>query len=402
MVSDRVDFEGLDQRIYPEELTAAMDSARAAVDARPARDLARFTRLGDEFDPWRRERWGQMRRALRILDDVIRHDLVTLETARVALRHGQPDLTALYFRGNDNTQHLFWKYRLAQRQPRVAARIYDEPAAEDVELLATVIDRYYDFADDLIGEVLEMLEPDTAVLVLSDHGFLTNNERSQWYNPNRLLAAGGLTVLEPEGGGVADPDASVVWEPGSPTVSPVRALRAGGMASSAGEALARARDVLDGARTSEGDPLFARLELTEDEQGPLLEATFAAELGDGPAVVAGRTVARSEFTTPEGHSGDHAMNGLLLGYGPPFRAGATARGARAVDIAPTVLHLLGVPAARDMEGIVLESLLDREWRDEHAVRYVRTYGSRDEDAEAISTEADERIREELRALGYLQ
>ena len=52
------------------------------------------------------------------------------------------------------------------------------------------------------------------------------------------------------------------------------------------------------------------------------------------------------------------MNGLLVAAGPPYLAGERVDGSRVVDLAPTVLHLLGAPVGRDMEGVVLTDLLD--------------------------------------------
>jgi predicted AlkP superfamily phosphohydrolase/phosphomutase len=404
MISDRVDFDGLERRVTPPELLPRIEAARARVEERPDRHVARFTALDGSFDEWRARRWGQVRRALGILDDVVRHDLVTIETTRVALTDGQPDLTAVYFRGNDNTQHLFWKYRLAARsRSTLTDLLYEDVPAADVDALSGVVDRYYEFADRLIAETLEMLDPDTALLVLSDHGFLTNNERSRWWNVNRILEAAGLAVVIPQSGGEADEAASVVFDPDPPSVDALRRLRAGGAARSDEEALERAREVLAGARTDAGDPVFRRLERADDEIGPHLVAVFERDPGGHTLSVAGRELAREEFTVPEGHSGDHRMNGFLLAVGGPFRRGATIEGARALDIAPTVLHLLGAPAALDMEGVVLEDLFEPEWREEHPVRYVGTYGLLDAaETEAIETGADEKIREELRALGYIQ
>jgi predicted AlkP superfamily phosphohydrolase/phosphomutase len=404
MISDRVDFPELDRRVFPGELTAAVDSVRRALDERPDRRIARFTRVGSAgFDEWRAGHWGQIRRSLRILDEVVRHDLVTLETGRLALRAGQPDLTALYFRGNDNTQHLFWKYRLAEEGGQdLAGLLYDGIRPGDVEALAPVVDRYYDFVDELVGEALALLEPDTAILVLSDHGFLANNERSQWWRPNRLLEAAGLAVLEPGGGGTADSAASRVLDPEPPTVSGRRVLRRGG-AAAAGD-LQEAHDALAAARTDAGRPVFRSVSLGEDERGDRLVVVFDPEIQGDSATVGGVTVPLEEFRVPEGHSGDHRMNGFLLAAGGPFRSGAVIEGARALDIAPTVLWALGVPVARDMEGVPLVDLFDPSWVEANPVRWVESYGLRDPggEDEVIATEADERIREELRALGYLQ
>jgi hypothetical protein len=70
------------------------------------------------------------------------------------------------------------------------------------------------------------------------------------------------------------------------------------------------------------------------------------------------------------------------------------------DVAPTVLHLLGLPASREMDGHVLEAALSPEFRAAHPVRSVDSYGAR---AAARPTESrfDEAMLEELRALGYI-
>jgi predicted AlkP superfamily phosphohydrolase/phosphomutase len=402
MISDRVDFDGLPGRVTPDSLQAAVDSARARVEARDDREIARFTRVEGEFGAWREARWGQVRRAVRILDDVVRHDLVTLETARLLLRDGQPDLTAVYFRGNDNTQHLFWKYRFAeQRSGLLSQALWDDIGDEDVRALAKVIDRYYDFVDRLVGETLALLDPDTAVLVLSDHGFLTSNEQSHWFHANRLLAAAGLAELATSGTGEAVPQRSVVFDEQPPTTDVERVIRPGGRADDADTALARAEELLRAARTDAGDSVFRTVETEHDADGPYLRVVFATDLRGTEATIGEARLPLADFFVSEGHSGNHRMNGVLIAEGPPFRSGARASG-RVLDITPTVLDLLGAPVARDMEGVVLTDLLDPEWRREHPVRYVKSYGTIAGGGDAIATEADDRIREELEALGYIQ
>jgi predicted AlkP superfamily phosphohydrolase/phosphomutase len=401
LVSDRVDYDGLDRRVFPESFTAAVDSARVRVDARADRDAARFLDGGEKNEAWRDRQWGQVRRSLRVLDEIVRHDLVTMEVARTALREGQPDLTALYFRGNDNTQHLFWKYRLTYAIGAATQELFSELEPEDTKYLAPVIDRYYDFADRLLGEALSLLEPDTAVLVVSDHGFLTKNEVGPWTHGNAFLAELGLAVLAPGNGGDADSAASSIYDESGPSTDAVRMFRPG----KGGEAVAleRIREQIVGARTETGASVFKRIYPGEDDRGPFLRVEFRGHIDGDSCRVGERTFPVDRFRTREAKSGDHRMNGVLIAAGSPFRRAARVEGARAVDIAPTVLHLLGAAPAEDMEGVVLVDLLDPSWRDAHPIRYVDTYGVRDEiDGDAISSEADERIREELRALGYIQ
>jgi arylsulfatase A-like enzyme len=52
------------------------------------------------------------------------------------------------------------------------------------------------------------------------------------------------------------------------------------------------------------------------------------------------------------------MEGILVASGPAFRTGASPRDAELLDIAPTVLHLLGIPVPGDMDGRVLAEILD--------------------------------------------
>ena len=61
-----------------------------------------------------------------------------------------------------------------------------------------------------------------------------------------------------------------------------------------------------------------------------------------------------------GDSGSHRTHGVFIARGPHIRTGAQVSGARIVDLAPTILTLLGCPVSGDMDGRVLtEVLLDR-------------------------------------------
>ncbi|MEO0529617.1 MAG: alkaline phosphatase family protein [Planctomycetota bacterium] len=63
----------------------------------------------------------------------------------------------------------------------------------------------------------------------------------------------------------------------------------------------------------------------------------------------------------EGASGPvewHRPFGVFAGWGPGVRDGSRLYGAGILDIAPTVLQLLGLPAAYDMPGRVLAEILD--------------------------------------------
>jgi hypothetical protein len=56
-----------------------------------------------------------------------------------------------------------------------------------------------------------------------------------------------------------------------------------------------------------------------------------------------------EGVNPDPRPGTHSTSGFLMAQGPSIPAEYQGR-ARLVDVAPTVLHLAGVPHAPDLEG----------------------------------------------------
>jgi predicted AlkP superfamily phosphohydrolase/phosphomutase len=68
-----------------------------------------------------------------------------------------------------------------------------------------------------------------------------------------------------------------------------------------------------------------------------------------------------------------APPGLLLAYGEGIRPGAVLAGASILDVAPSLLYLLGLPVARDMEGRVLTEMLEPAFAREHPLTFIPSY-----------------------------
>lgn len=58
----------------------------------------------------------------------------------------------------------------------------------------------------------------------------------------------------------------------------------------------------------------------------------------------------------DGWSGIHKLHGIFLAHGPDIKQNANIEGARIIDLAPTILHMYGVPIPRDMDGRVLTEI----------------------------------------------
>jgi predicted AlkP superfamily phosphohydrolase/phosphomutase len=78
-------------------------------------------------------------------------------------------------------------------------------------------------------------------------------------------------------------------------------------------------------------------------------------------------------TPTAGHGG--APSGVLLLVGEGIRVGSRARAASLLDVAPTLLYLMGLPVARDMEGRVLTELVDPRYARDHPVTFIPSYES---------------------------
>lgn len=92
--------------------------------------------------------------------------------------------------------------------------------------------------------------------------------------------------------------------------------------------------------------------------------------------------------------------GLLVLAGAAVAAGDRGRAAER-DVAPTVLHLVGMPVSAELSGRVLEDCLDPAFRARFPVRRVPSYGRRATSRPAESA-FDREMLEELKSLGYIQ
>ena len=76
---------------------------------------------------------------------------------------------------------------------------------------------------------------------------------------------------------------------------------------------------------------------------------------------------------------------------------------RAVDIAPTILHILGVPISRELAGRPVMPLFSREFAERFPVREIGTYGERQASGAIREGQPlDEEMVERLRSLGYVR
>ncbi len=111
------------------------------------------------------------------------------------LRHQDASLRMFYYEGPDTTSHLFMKYR----PPLLAGT-----SRQEMELFGGIVDRYYERQDRFLGEIVQAAGNDCDFLVVSDHGFKSDNNRppnsdstieagkaADWHTPVGVFVAAG-------------------------------------------------------------------------------------------------------------------------------------------------------------------------------------------------------------------
>jgi predicted AlkP superfamily phosphohydrolase/phosphomutase len=355
----------------------------------------------------------------------------------VATRHlidkGDWDLLFSVIQAPDPIQHKFWNV-LEPTDPR-----YD--AAKARELLP-LLEETYRRCDEVIGDRLAMAERGAFVLLVSDHGF---GRYEKFFYLNTVLEGAGLLSRRQGAKRVATGRLSTrrVIEAirrldviGLERRVPARFRErlAGGIeaalsapidlersqayaaASSAesvfinpripeaerGDVARRVIKVLEAARDPDtGEPIVERAHRREDVyDGSQLHRIpdVLIDFGERPYLASERLSARTivEPLTGDSGGGRHRRYGIVLAAGPGVEAGRL-EGATIADLAPTVLHAMGLPVPDDMDGRVLAELFADG-------RQVETEAARrsDSDAAVYTAEEEAAIEASLRGLGYIE
>jgi predicted AlkP superfamily phosphohydrolase/phosphomutase len=110
---------------------------------------------------------------------------------------------------------------------------------------------------------------------------------------------------------------------------------------------------------------------------------------------------RETVSTVYRYSGMHRDYGMLIMNGPGVRQGSAVEGAVIQDIAPTVLHTMGLPVPADMDGRVLDDAFAEEYMESFPVDIGAPAAGDDSAWTGYSEEGEKEIMDRLEGLGYL-
>lgn len=102
-------------------------------------------------------------------------------------------------------------------------------------------------------------------------------------------------------------------------------------------------------------------------------------------------------------SGRHEQEGIFVLSGEGVRKGVELKHCSLIDVAPTVLYLMGVDVPQDADGHVLEEALEKSYAEQHPIKSSLVDISQDGSAiKGLSEEEEAQLMERMRSLGYLE
>jgi len=356
------------------------------------------------------------------------------------------DFFITVFIGTDRIQHWLWDYIAPEED-------FASRSAEDREINRLVVD-YYKRIDRFLGETMDTLDKGTTLLVISDHGFgpakgrvhinewlcekgylffdkaaLSNLRKKAARKMSIKKAVKRMDVLD-LWGRVASKMVKknkrlsfysflhcIDWEKtraysASNTEQGIyinlKGREAGGKVSP-GEEFESVRDALIREleafmEPATGEPMISSIHKREDVySGPYLDdapdiifllrgGAYVADVQPSDCVLEPRSWSTS--------FGSHRFEGVLMAYGNDIRAGKV-NGARLVDIAPTLLNIIGIPINDDMDGVVLKDIFNKGFIKNNRPSYRSPSGGKDVKGTGYDSDEKAELESQLKGLGYL-
>lgn len=389
---------------------------------------------------------GRVDAFLNDLRDLIR---VRSEAARFVYRRERPDFMMVHYIATDWAQHALWHAMDAKHPKHNAA---------EAAVYGDGILKIYRQIDEELEKLVAELEPDTTIFVMSDHGF---GPLYDYIYLNTWLLQKGWLVLK---GDASTRLKRLAFDIGLVPTNLYRIASRLGLGSAAVGARKETQysmlktfflssQNIDWSRTraysignigqiflnvrgrepqgivepgrdyettrsalvdqlrdlthpKDGLPLADRIYRREEiYHGPFLEEMPDVLLmprnlefqAAGLSEFLSNRVAEPSFI----YSGGHRMDGTLLMSGPAVRTKTQVRGARLIDLLPTILYLMDIPLLQDFDGRVLQEALSEEMLRSRPPRYAGGETKPFEAQDVYTDEESEAINERLRALGYL-
>ncbi len=384
----------------------------------------------------------------------LNHEMDVLEA--LFARYWDPAFSffTVYTHTTDDCEHRYWSFM----RPEDFKGTPLEPSAAEVASKKDVIADHWKRVDRLFERINAISDPQTVVIVVSDHGMESASAPEAHLSVNKLLEAMGLLTYKAPA--AIDTSRTLAYWPSGSDINMAATgihLNTAALAHfpeagrSYEEALAYVMGKLRQVRLKGADePLFQSVHAPKDEPDPALREPLAhsdvivrmsaytrgARVSD-TLDLGGRTIPLADVLKIKTDvTGAHNPLGIIMARGAPFKSGPVfaratvetpvsdvlervlgrarsldpymkaAQGlgllnrATTLDVCQTILYLLGLPCADYMQGRVLVEGMTGSYVSEHPGALIADYGEQAKKSDVESAPSPEEL-ERLRSLGYV-
>jgi len=354
----------------------------------------------------------------------------------------------------DAIQHFFWKYMVSGLN---GDRSYE------VDRFKNVIFDMYEQVDAGIGKILEKVENDTLVVVMSDHGGMACS--TKYFHVNAWLKSKGFLSTKNDLTGKLTGRLSFVinilaskgitWIPTFRKIMPekiqknasdiahglrsidtrhtlaystplyantcgieinLEGRQSDGIVKSGAEYEKLRDDIINELkviRTEEGNRIVEEIYKKEEiysgpeiERAPDIVFIFKSEYEAGNAI-------ESQLITPVDKksidiwNGYHSMDGVLIFRGEKIKKGMKIEHSELIDILPTIMYALNLSVPTDVDGRVLKEIFEDDFKfktddkTDDVVLGKLTYSKTKKKKIILSKDEEDKIKKRLEGLGYL-
>jgi predicted AlkP superfamily phosphohydrolase/phosphomutase len=325
--------------------------------------------------------------------NVEQKDNFTANFFKYLLRKENFEFSCIYLKGIDAASHCFLQY---------LSPAGSETADDDFRRYKEIINDYYVWCDSIIGDILKEIGRDTAVFVVSDHGFEKTAESGYLFsNADRLLEICGINEMNVKG-----KKAKLINEPRD-NYSFIKNIRIIGNLSEEerGKARETAKYILKNIKVAEtGEAAFR--EIKDTKSGFLIDASglFMGGKKEKHILVKNKPYKIADLLDLDPHSGGHSRYGVIILSGKHILKNKEIHSPTIYDITPTILYYLGLPVAGDMDGRVLSEAIEKGYLRNNSIAYIATYekNKKQNAGKAVLPPQEvEKAKAEMRFLGYL-